>query len=176
VCGAPAQVARHAGPGDLVLVLGAGGKSGVLCCTQARRNVGSGGRVIGVESSAAAAAELRALGSCDQVLELDARDPLALRRGVLAETGGKELDLVVSCVNIEGAELAAVLCARERGRVVFFAMTTSFARAALGAEGIGKDVELSIGNGFVAGHAELTLRLLRRSPELLSLFEQRYGQ
>jgi L-erythro-3,5-diaminohexanoate dehydrogenase len=176
VCGAPAQVARHAGPGDRLLVLGAGGKSGLLCCAQARLNVGSGGSVIGVEASPAAARELRALGLCDEVLELDARDPLGLRRGVLAQTGGRECDLVVSCVNVEGAELSAVLCARERGRVVYFAMTTSFARAALGAEGVGKDVELSIGNGFVAGHADLTLRLLRRSPELLALFAQRYGQ
>jgi L-erythro-3,5-diaminohexanoate dehydrogenase len=175
VCGAPAQVARHAGPGDRVLVLGAGGKSGLLCCAQARLNVGSGGSVIGVEANPEAARELAALGLCDAVLELDARDPLALRRGVLAESGGRECDLALSCVNVEGAELSAVLCARERGRVVYFAMTTSFARAALGAEGIGKDVELSIGNGFVAGHAELTLRLLRRSPELLALFERRYG-
>jgi L-erythro-3,5-diaminohexanoate dehydrogenase len=175
VCGAPAQVARHVGPGDRVLVLGAGGKSGLLCCAQARLTVGSGGSVVGVEANSAAARELEQLGLCDQVLELDARDPLGLRRGVLAQTGGRECDLVVSCLNVEGAELAAVLCARERGRVVYFSMTTSFARAALGAEGVGKDVELMIGNGFLAGHAELTLRLLRRSPELLALFTRRYG-
>jgi L-erythro-3,5-diaminohexanoate dehydrogenase len=176
VCGAPAQVARSAGPGDLVLVLGAGGKSGLLCCAEARRHVGSGGVVVGVEAGAAAAAELRALGFCNQVLELDAREPLALRAGVLAATGGREFDLVVSCVNVEGAELPAVLCARERGRVLFFAMTTQFGRAALGAEGVGKDVDLLIGNGYVAGHAELTLGLLRRYAPLRALFERRYAQ
>jgi L-erythro-3,5-diaminohexanoate dehydrogenase len=175
VCGAPAQVGRSAGPGDLVLILGAGGKSGLLCSAEARRHVGSGGCVIGVEPNAIAAQDLRTLGFCNEVLELDARDPITLRREVLARTQGRELDLVVSCVNVEGAELSAVLCARDRGRVLFFAMTTSFARAALGAEGVGKDVDLLIGNGFVAGHAELTLRLLRRYPALLAVFERRYA-
>lgn len=175
VCGAPAQVGRSAGPGDLVLILGAGGKSGILCCAEARRHVGSGGCVIGVEANPTAANDLRALGFCNEVLEVDARDPVTMRREVLARTQGRELDLVVSCVNVEGAELSAVLCARDRGRVLFFAMTTSFSRAALGAEGVGKDVDLLIGNGFVAGHADLTLRLLRRYPALLSLFERRYA-
>jgi L-erythro-3,5-diaminohexanoate dehydrogenase len=175
VCGAPAQVARHTGPGDLVLVLGAGGKSGLLCAAEARKHVGSGGRVIGVELQAHAAAELRQLGLCEQVLEVDARDALALQAAVLKATGGRETDLTISCVNVEAAEVGAILCTRPRGRVLFFAMTTNFGRAALGAEGIGKDVELLIGNGYVTDHASLTLRLLRHNPGLLSLFERRYG-
>jgi L-erythro-3,5-diaminohexanoate dehydrogenase len=175
VCGAPAQVARSAGPGQHVLVLGAGGKSGLLCVAEARSHVGSGGIVIGVEANEGAAEELRRLAICDHVLTLDARDPLALSAGVLRANGGKAVDLTVSCVNVEGAELSAILCTRERGRVLFFAMTTSFSRAALGAEGAGKDVDLLIGNGYVAGHAELTLRLLRRHPALRALFEKRYG-
>jgi len=175
VCGAPALMARSAGPGQHVLVLGAGGKSGLLCASEARRQVGSGGRVVGVESSPAAAQELRALGVCDGVIDGDARAPLALRRAALAENGGREFDVVVSCVNVEGAEMSAILCARPRGRVVFFAMTTSFSRAALGAEGVGKDIELLIGNGYAEGHAELTLQLLRRDARLMALFERRYG-
>jgi L-erythro-3,5-diaminohexanoate dehydrogenase len=175
VCGAPAQVARSAGPGQHVLVLGAGGKSGLLCAAEARAHVGSGGVVIGVEAHEGAANDLRRLGICDHVLTLDARDPRALSDGVLRANAGKPVDLTVSCVNVEGAELGAVLCTRDRGRVLFFAMTTSFSRAALGAEGVGKDVDLLIGNGYVVGHAELTLRLLRRHPALRALFEQRYG-
>lgn len=175
VCGAPALVGRAAGPGQRVLILGAGGKSGLLCAAEARGQVGSGGRVIGLEAHAAAARDLRALDLCDAVVEADARDALAVREAALAANDGREFDLVVSCVNVEGAEMAAILCARPRGRVVFFAMTTSFARAALGAEGVGRDVELLIGNGFVEGHAELTLQLLRREAALRALFEARYG-
>ncbi|HEX6246138.1 MAG TPA: L-erythro-3,5-diaminohexanoate dehydrogenase, partial [Polyangiales bacterium] len=86
-----------------------------------------------------------------------------------------EVDLTISCVNVEAAELGAILCTRARGRVLFFAMTTSFSRAALGAEGVGKDVDLLIGNGFVTDHAQLTLALLRRHSALRELFERRYG-
>ena len=44
----------------------------------------------------------------------------------------------------------------------------------LGAEGVGKDVTMIIGNGYAPGHAELTLELLRSEPRLRALFEQRY--
>jgi L-erythro-3,5-diaminohexanoate dehydrogenase len=175
VCGAPALVARSAGPGQHVLILGAGGKSGLLCAAEARRQVGSGGRVVGLESKAEAAVELRDLGVCDTVIESDAREPLAVRAAALAHNAEREFDLVVSCVNVDGAEMSAILCTKPRGRVVFFAMTTSFSRAALGAEGVGKDIELLMGNGFAEGHAELTLQLLRHDPKLLALFERRYG-
>lgn len=175
VCGAPAHVGRACGPGDRVLILGAGGKSGVLCAALARKHVGSGGQIIGMESHPAAAAELRALEVCDVVIECDARNPLTVREKVLEATGDQEVDLSVSCVNVEGAEMSAILCTRTRGKVFFFAMSTSFSRAALGAEGVGKDVELLIGNGFARGHAELTLDLLRHNPKLRALFEKRYG-
>jgi L-erythro-3,5-diaminohexanoate dehydrogenase len=54
-------------------------------------------------------------------------------------------------------------------------MSTSFTRAALGAEGVGKDVDLAIGNGYARGHAEHTLGMLRDFPAVRVLFEQRYG-
>jgi L-erythro-3,5-diaminohexanoate dehydrogenase len=35
-------------------------------------------------------------------------------------------------------------------------------------------VTMLVGNGYVPGHADLTLELLRREPALRRLFEQRY--
>jgi L-erythro-3,5-diaminohexanoate dehydrogenase len=175
VAGAAPQVARLVRPGGVVVILGAGGKSGVLCAAEARRTGGASTRVVGVEASQQAAAELKALDLCDDVLVADARDPLAVRRAVLDATGGTEASLSISCVNVVDAELAAILVTRERGAVYFFAMSTSFPRAALGAEGVGKDVDLYIGNGYCRGHAEHTLELVRRTPGLLGLFEKRYG-
>jgi L-erythro-3,5-diaminohexanoate dehydrogenase len=72
--------------------------------------------------------------------------------------------------------MASILCARGGGSVLFFSMATSFTAAALGAEGVGKDVHLVIGNGYVPGHAALTLDLLRRYPPLRALFERRYAE
>ena len=49
-------------------------------------------------------------------------------------------------------------------------MATSFSAAALGAEGLAKPTRLSIGNGFVPGHDETALGLLRRHPALARAF------
>jgi L-erythro-3,5-diaminohexanoate dehydrogenase len=175
VAGAAPQVARLVKPGHVVVVLGGGGKSGVLCCAEARRTGGPRAYVVGVETRTAAAEELRALRLCDAVVVADARDPLAVRRAVLDATGGREADVAFSCVNVADAEMAAVLTTRERGSVYFFAMSTSFTKAALGAEGASKDVDLFIGNGFIRGHADHTLAMLREMPALRVLFQQRYG-
>jgi L-erythro-3,5-diaminohexanoate dehydrogenase len=174
VAGAAPQVARLVKQGDHVVVLGGGGKSGLLCVAEARRQVGPDGRVVAVENHAAYAAELRALGLCDAVVAADATDPVATRDAVVPVLG-RQADAVFSCVNVPGAELSAIVLTRQRGAVYFFAMTTSFPRAALGAEGIGKDVDLFIGNGFAEGHADHTLNLVRESPALRKLIDARYG-
>jgi L-erythro-3,5-diaminohexanoate dehydrogenase len=54
-------------------------------------------------------------------------------------------------------------------------MSTSFTKAALGAEGVGKDVDLVIGNGYAHGHADETLDLVRALPAVRALFAKRYG-
>ena len=79
-------------------------------------------------------------------------------------------DLVVNCASVPGTEMGSILAARDGGEVLFFSMATSFTAAALGAEGAGKDVRLTIGNGYARGHAELALELLRSTPALQRLF------
>jgi L-erythro-3,5-diaminohexanoate dehydrogenase len=171
VCGAPALVARHLRPGQRVLVLGAG-KAGALVAVQARESVGKGGTIALADLSAAALDALGALGVADARLRVDASDALAVLAA--AEAAGGPFDVVVSCTSAPGAEMGAVLAARDGGTVIFFSMATSFTAAALGAEGVGKDATLVIGNGYVPGHAELTLDLLRRHAPLRALFEARH--
>lgn len=156
-------------------MLGAGGKSGVLCAAEARRTGGDRVKVIGVERYAPFAEDLRGLGVCDAVAVADACDPIAVRRAVLEANGGEEADLVFSCVNVPDAEMSAVLVTRDRGTAYFFAMSTSFTKAALGAEGVGKDIDLMIGNGFAHQHAEHSLAMMRSFPAIRALFEKRYG-
>ncbi len=52
-------------------------------------------------------------------------------------------------------------------------MATSFSAAALGAEGLAADVTMLVGNGYVPGHAEHAMTLLRESPGVRRLFERR---
>jgi L-erythro-3,5-diaminohexanoate dehydrogenase len=173
VCGAPALVARHLRRGDRVLVLGAG-KAGALVCAQARAQLGTACRVVVADRSPEALAAIAGLGACDATLAVDVTDgPAVLAQ---AETAGGPFDLVVSCTSTPGAELAAVLSVKGGGTVLFFSMATSFTAAALGAEGVGRDARLVIGNGYVPGHAELALGLLRRDPRLRAFFEARTGR
>ena len=173
VCGAPALVARHARPGMRVLVLGAG-KSGVLVCAQARESLGGRGRVVAADRAPEALEALRRLAICDQVVAIDATEPAAALPPLLA--AGGPFDLAVSCTSAPGAEMSAILPLRDGGTAIFFSMATSFTAAALGAEGLGRDALLVIGNGYVPGHAELALDLLRRHPALRAHFEERHGR
>jgi L-erythro-3,5-diaminohexanoate dehydrogenase len=109
------------------------------------------------------------------VLSVDATDSLAVYNTALAANGGREFDLAICCVNVDGAEMATILPVRQGGCAYFFSMSTSFTRCALGAEGVGKDVELIIGNGYATKHAEFALDVVRSTPTLRALFERRYG-
>lgn len=171
VCGAPALTHRvvedYAEP--VVAVIGGAGKSGALSLAAARR--AGAGRTIGVVPHKAEADLLRHAGICDEVVIADARDPLALRDAV-ASAGGPA-DVTVVCVDVPGCEAGAILATAPRGTLVFFSMATSFSAAALGAEGLAADVTMLIGNGFVPGHAELALDLVRSEPGVRALFERR---
>jgi L-erythro-3,5-diaminohexanoate dehydrogenase len=173
VAGAPAAVLRDASPGMTVLVIGTG-KAGLLCLAAARERVGAG-RVLAVEPSPAAAERARALGFADSVFAIDARDPVAMLSAVEAATAGRLADLVVNVANAPGTEAASVLCARDDGAVLYFGMATSFSAAALGAEGLAKPTALRIGNGYVPGHDEAALGLLRRHPALARAFASLAG-
>jgi L-erythro-3,5-diaminohexanoate dehydrogenase len=54
-------------------------------------------------------------------------------------------------------------------------MATSFTKAALGAEGVGKDVTMIVGNGYTKGHAEITLQIMRESAVLRKIYEELYA-
>jgi L-erythro-3,5-diaminohexanoate dehydrogenase len=171
VCGAPAWVARMARPGMRVLVLGAG-KSGSLACAQAKKN---GALVTALDYRADAPRRLVAEGLADQALAADATDALAVYESARGATAGQLFDLVVNCASVPSTEMGCILAAREGGEVLFFSMATSFTAAALGAEGVGKDVRLTIGNGYAKGHALLALELVRSTPALRALFTARVG-
>ena len=70
--------------------------------------------------------------------------------------------------------MSAILPVRDNGTVYCFSMATDFAKAALGAEGCGKDVTMVIGNGYTKDHAAITLAELRENPQLKAYFEKKY--
>jgi L-erythro-3,5-diaminohexanoate dehydrogenase len=200
VCGAPALTSRVVRKGSVVLVIGAAGKSGSLSAAAARQ--AGAAKIIGVvpsEEEAALlrdptapakdggaggmppdvrprpAADLRAPQSplADEIVIADARDPIDLAEKV--EAAGGPADVTVVCVDVPGCEGGAILSTKQGGTVIFFSMTTSFSAAALGAEGLAADVTMLVGNGYVPGHADFALDLIRTVPAVRKLFERRVG-
>jgi L-erythro-3,5-diaminohexanoate dehydrogenase len=195
VCGAPALTSRVVGETarrraadgadadadarPVVAILGAAGKSGSLSAAAARR--AGARRVIGIVPRQQEAAALRAAraavgeaGLADEVVIADARDPVAVSAAI-REAGGPA-DVTVVCVDVPGCEGGAILSTAQGGTVIFFSMATSFTAAALGAEGAAADVTMLIGNGYVPGHAQLALDLIRAEPGVRGIFDARIGE
>lgn len=175
VCGAPALVARLVteyaarGPAPTVAVLGAAGKSGSLSLAAAQES--GSGRRIAVVRDAHEAGTLVGTGLADEIVVADARSPIGLPEAV--RDAGGPADITVVCVDVPGCEQPAILATAEGGTIIFFSMATSFASAALGAEGLAADVRMVVGNGYVPGHAAYALDLIRRHEHVRQLFESR---
>lgn len=174
VAGAPAQTAKLVKPGDTVLIIGAGGKSGMLCCYEAKKRAGVTGKVIGLCHSEKSTKRLMELGFCDYVFSADATQPVPVLEKIEEITNGQMCDVTIN-VNITDTEMTSILSTKDTGVVYFFSMATSFTKAALGAEGVGSDVTMIVGNGYTRGHAEITLQLLRESDKLRKVFTELYA-
>jgi L-erythro-3,5-diaminohexanoate dehydrogenase len=203
VCGAPALTRRVVTEGAVVLIVGAAGKSGSLSAAAARQAGASKViGVVPTEAEAAllrapitTTEDGGAPGTAhasenqqsrprretspaapesplaDEIVIADARDPVGLAERV--EAAGGPADVTVVCVDVAGCEGGAILSTKQGGTVIFFSMATSFSAAALGAEGLAADVTMLVGNGYVPGHADFALDLIRTTPSVRKLFERR---
>jgi L-erythro-3,5-diaminohexanoate dehydrogenase len=175
VCGAPAQVKKLAQKNQTVFIIGAAGKSGLLCSYMAKKQVGSQGRVIGLVNEIEQKELLEKLGYVDDVILENAKDSVKVYEKMSEITQGKLADLTINVVNVENTEMTSILSTKDDGIVYFFSMATSFTKAALGAEGVSKDVQMIIGNGYTKNHADITLNTLKENKELHDLFMKRYA-
>ncbi len=175
VAGAPAQAAKLTRPGQIVFIVGAGGKAGILCAYEARKRVGITGKIIGIELDPTARRRLATSGLADEIIAGSATDQLFVYEEMAKITDGAMADLTINCVDIPNTEMASILATKDDGLVYFFSMATSFTSAALGAEGIGADTTMIIGNGYTKDHAAIALNTVRESPMLMELFKATYA-
>ncbi|MCQ2554777.1 MAG: L-erythro-3,5-diaminohexanoate dehydrogenase, partial [Clostridia bacterium] len=168
VAGAPAQAAKLCQLNQKVLVIGGGGKSGLLCLYEAKKRVGPDGLVVcaGTKNSIKRA---EALDLAHAYVEINAPDAVGMYEMAMEQTKGELFDVVINCVSVPNTEMASILACKDDGTVYFFSMATSFTAAALGAEGVGKDVNMIIGNGYTKNHADVTLQVLREHEGLRKL-------
>lgn len=147
----------------------------MLCCYEAKKRAGVTGKVIGLCHSEKSTKRLLDLDLCDYVFSADATQPVPILEKLEEITKGEMCDVIINNVNITDTEMISILAAKDNGIVYFFSMATSFTKAALGAEGVGKDVNMIVGNGYTKGHAEITLQILRESDKLRKVFTELYA-
>lgn len=174
VAGAPPQGDRLARKGDTIYIIGTG-KSGILCAAAIREKFGKDCRVIASSTPENTVDLFRKLDLADDCFISNALNPSETLEKVTKHTDGKMCDLVINTVNVVGTELSSVLACKQGGKVYFFNMATNFQKAALGAEGIGMDVEMIIGNGYAPNHAEFTLDLYRKNRVVKKWFDDKFG-
>ncbi len=175
VAGAPAQTAKIVQPGNTVVILGGGGKSGMLCCQMAKLEAGITGKVICVDGFQGSIDRAKSVDVADEYIVADATDAVAMYEKISELTDGELADVVINVVNIPNTEMASIMACKDEGMVYFFSMATNFTKAALGAEGVGKDVDMLIGNGYTKGHAEIALECLRSNEKIRTLFAELYA-
>jgi L-erythro-3,5-diaminohexanoate dehydrogenase len=166
-----AAAAREAGAAHIIGVVPTEAEASLLRGASASGDGGRGGVADGVPKDCRQQYPLPPAPLTDEVVIADARQPLLLAEAV-AKAGGPA-DVTVVCVDVAGCEGGAILATKEGGTVIFFSMATNFSAAALGAEGVAADVTMLVGNGYVPGHAELALNLIRTNGAVRGLFERR---
>ncbi len=119
--------------------------------------------------------QLKELDFFDEIIVESATNSIEVYEKLSDVTNGELADLTINVVNTENTEMTSILCTKELGCVYFFSMATSFTKAALGAEGIGKDITMIIGNGYTKNHANITLDILKQNKQLFDLFMLRYA-
>ena len=140
----------------------------------AKKQAGSEGLVIGQARNEKRKDFLESTNFCDKTIIADVLNPIDILDKIHEILDGNEVDITINCLSIPNTELSSILPTRDGGVVYFFSMATSFTKAALGAEGVGKDVTMIIGNGYTKNHAQITLDLLRESETLRKIFEMKY--
>ena len=173
--GAPAMTKRLVKKGDTVVVLGAGGRTGLLCSAVARDVIGPEGKLVGLVRTDRSLQIVQSTDYFNAVIQEDATRPLICDGKYSRLAGYNPADVVINCINEPGTEMTSILLARQRGRIFFANLATSFTSAALSAEGVGKDVDMYIYRGYVEGHAELSIETIRKDAGLRELLKQIIG-
>ncbi len=165
VCNAASQTRSLIDAGTrTVLVLG-GGHAGLLALAAARDSLPPAAQAVLIDADERICERARRLGLCDVALRLDLRDAITALQS-LEDAGVPRADLTVVVVNAADCEAAAILLTADHGTVLFFAMATSFTKAALGSDGLSSGARMLIGSGYMPDRGAYALELIRRDGEL----------
>lgn len=175
VAGAPAQTRKLVKKGDTVLVVGGAGKSGMLCLYEARKQAGPDANIICLAHNEKSLQRAKDMGFANSFVLADATNSVDVYEQITKITNGEMVDVTINCVNIPDTEMSCILATKPEGVIYFFSMATSFTAAALGAEGVGMDTMMIIGNGYARDHAKISLEIIRESEIIRKVYTDLYA-
>lgn len=170
VAGAAAQIARYSKLSDYVVILGAG-KSAILACYEAYKRVKPTGKVFVISKHQEELEFFQKIGICDHVILSDVTNSIETYNKYL-QISDRLADLVVNCTNVPDSETTTILLTKNGGISYFFSMATSFQKATLQAEGLAKNIELIMGNGYYPDHYKIALNCLKENKNIYQFFKK----
>ncbi len=168
--GAPAETTRIVKPGDRVIILGAWTKLGLLCGFAAREKSGSKGKIVGVINSEEGRKKAEESQVFDEILCCDISNTFNFYNEYFEENN--LFDVVINCSEEAYAEIITLFFVKNKGIVFFPSLSSDSNAAGLSAESIGKDITIIPYKGYVEGHTELSLKLLRKYDKLRKLLQE----
>ncbi|MEJ8553144.1 hypothetical protein [Tepidibacter sp. Z1-5] len=172
IAGVPAQTRKLVKKGEIVLILGAAEKSGLFCCYECKKAVGQSGKVIGIVKNEKDKQILNYTGFCNEIIVEDTKNSTKVLAEVLRCNDGEEVDICIDCAGVEDTEMSSILPVRDEGIVYFFSIETSFKKAVLGAESVGKDLIMIMGNRYNKKQADIVFEDLRECDTLRHMFNK----
>ena len=155
--------------------MGGGGKSGILCCWQAKKQVGVNGHVICVDGFKKSINRAMSVGVADEYLVVNATDAVAMYEEIYEATEGQMADVVINVVNIPNTEMASILACKDNGMVYFFSMATSFTKSSPGCRRCRQRCHHAHRKRIYQGSCQCSSQILREDERIRNLFAQLYA-
>lgn len=162
VAGAPCRTSRIIKENQDVVIIGANGKIGLLCAYAAKDKLQGTGRLVGIVRSKKSKELLESYNIFDEVLQADAADVRGFYELKSKDYDIEKYDIVINCVNSPNTEMASLFLVKNKGILYFATQSCDYKLTSLTVEGIGKEIDIIYYTGFLEGHSDYTLDLVRK--------------
>lgn len=171
--GAPCRTDQIVKENQRVLIMGANGKIGLLCAYAAKDRLAGTGSLAGIVKSGQSKEEIAKYNIFDEILMIDAANTENFYK--LEEGDAEKYDIVINCVNSPNTEMASLLSVKDKGIIYFATLSCDYKLTSLTAEGIGKEITIVPYTGYMEGHSDYALNLVRKYKELRELLQYQYN-
>ena len=172
--GSTYETYRLCKPGMNVLIVGAYETVGMLCLAAARNKIGKSGHIVAVLTGQKKLSSVRGLEMADEILIEELEDPFRAYKDAKEKLNNMSIDLTIDCTCIQGSEMFGVLMTKQNGSVYYTSPAANYSAAALGTEGVGKELDLQLYRGYINGHVAFCIKLLEENPKLVQVLCERY--